>query len=299
MLSPYLVENRYVAVKRCRHGLFMYNRNDSFVGRSLDLYGEWCDQEIQLLRRFIGYGDVVLDVGANIGTHAIAFANLVGPTGCVHAFEPQRRTYLMLSGNVALNGLENVFCHRAAVGAETGEIDLPPLPPADMVANFGAIRIRRAADDGEKAPLITIDSLNLPNCQLIKIDVEGMEADVAAGAKQTIERCRPFIFLENNDKESSKRIDAILKQIGYRAYWSIHSYYSGANFYCNDVNIWSNTAPSTNLLCVPNEIQLAVRGSELFLGADDDWRACLQRLKERAKSAAVREGLDRRKGSAA
>ena len=50
MLSPYLVENRHVAIKRCRHGLFMYNRNDAFVGRGLDLYGEWCEFEIQLMR---------------------------------------------------------------------------------------------------------------------------------------------------------------------------------------------------------------------------------------------------------
>ena len=50
MLSPYLVENRHVAIKRCRHGLFMYNRNDAFIGRGLDLYGEWCEFEIQLMR---------------------------------------------------------------------------------------------------------------------------------------------------------------------------------------------------------------------------------------------------------
>src|SRR5665647_2892297 len=81
MLSPYLVENRYLAVKRCKHGLFMYNRNDAFVGRGLDLYGEWCDFEIQLLRQFIRLGDTGVDAGATIGTHTVAFANLVGPGG--------------------------------------------------------------------------------------------------------------------------------------------------------------------------------------------------------------------------
>ena len=50
MQSPYLVENRHIAVKHCRHGLFMYSRNDAFVGRGLDLYGEWCDFEIQAIR---------------------------------------------------------------------------------------------------------------------------------------------------------------------------------------------------------------------------------------------------------
>ena len=81
MISPYLLENRHIAVKHCRHGVFMYSRNDNFVGRGLDLYGEWCDFEIQLLRNYIRYGDTVIDVGANIGTHAVAFGNMVGPIG--------------------------------------------------------------------------------------------------------------------------------------------------------------------------------------------------------------------------
>ena len=42
----------------------MYNRNDAFVGRGLDLYGEWCDFEIQLMRQFVELGDIVVDAGA-------------------------------------------------------------------------------------------------------------------------------------------------------------------------------------------------------------------------------------------
>ena len=81
MQSPYLVENRHIAIKNCRHGLFMYSRNDAFVGRGLDLYGEWCDFEIQAIRPHVKPGDTVIDVGANIGTHTVAFANMAGPTG--------------------------------------------------------------------------------------------------------------------------------------------------------------------------------------------------------------------------
>src|SRR4029078_4119505 len=105
MQSPYMVETRHIAIKNCRHGLFMYSRNDNFVGRGLDLYGEWCDFELQLLRNYIKYGDTGIDGGAHIGTHALASGNMVGPTGIVHAFEPQRRLFGMLAGNVALNSL--------------------------------------------------------------------------------------------------------------------------------------------------------------------------------------------------
>ena len=44
-----LLENDWVAVKRCRYGIMAYNVNDSFIGRSLDLYGEWCELELALL----------------------------------------------------------------------------------------------------------------------------------------------------------------------------------------------------------------------------------------------------------
>jgi hypothetical protein len=65
------VKSDFVAVKRCRHGIFLFNRNDTFVDRSLNLYGEWCEAEIGLLTQVVRRSDFVLDVGANIGTHAV------------------------------------------------------------------------------------------------------------------------------------------------------------------------------------------------------------------------------------
>src|SRR5271165_2730364 len=69
-----LVESTHMAVRKCRHGTMMYNVNDSFIGRSLDLYGEWCDDEVAVLGQILSPGDVVVDVGANIGTHTVFFA---------------------------------------------------------------------------------------------------------------------------------------------------------------------------------------------------------------------------------
>jgi FkbM family methyltransferase len=219
MQSPYLVEHRHMAVKRCKHGLFMYNRNDAFVGRGLDLYGEWCEFEIQLMRLVLRPGDVAIDAGANIGTHTVAFANLVGPTGVVHAFEPQRRNFLMLAGNVAINALDNVFCHQAAVGDAVGHITVPSMPPPDTHFNFSAVSIAGGAEQGERVPLLTLDSLNLPACRVIKIDTEGMEPQVLSGARTLIERHRPFLYLENNEPGASQRLSAVLDSYGYTAWW--------------------------------------------------------------------------------
>jgi len=281
MISPYLVENRHIAVKRCKYGVFMYNRNDTFVGRGLDLYGEWCDFEIQLVRKFIEFGDTVVDVGANIGTHTVAFANLVGPAGLVHAFEPQRRNFLMLAGNAALNGLDNVICHQKAVGESEGEISLPLLPPPEVSFNYSAVPLQVGLPAVENVPLTNLDSLNLPRCRLIKIDTEGMEQPVLAGAKSTIERCRPFLYVENNEHGASKTLSQILDAFGYKAWWSIYPYYDARNFYSNTENVWRDYMPSANLLCAPLELDVQLPDLQPFLGEADEWRDCVQRMTSR------------------
>jgi FkbM family methyltransferase len=283
MQSAYLIENRYMAVKRCKHGLFMYNRNDAFIGRGLDLYGEWCEFEIQLLRHFISLGDIVIDAGANIGTHAVAFGNLVGPAGAVHAFEPQRRNFVMLAGNIALNGLDNVICHQKAVGETMAEIRLPPLPPPDTSFNFGAVPLGQGTENGEAVPLVTLDSLNLPSCKVIKIDTEGMEPQVLSGAANLIKRCRPFLYVENNEPGASRRLSQVLGDLGYSAWWSIYPYFDPRNFYSNTVNVWENVVPAANLLCAPMEANLDLAGHERFLGAEDSWSACVQRMNARTQ----------------
>jgi FkbM family methyltransferase len=284
MQSPYLVENRHIAVKHCRHGVFMYSRNDAFVGRGLDLYGEWCEFEIRTLRPFIGLGDTVVDVGANIGTHTVAFANMVGQTGTVHSFEPQRRLFSMLAGNVALNALEWVVCHHEAVGDATGYIQLPPLPSSDTFFNYSAVSLvpnnapRKAKASDEKVPLVTLDSLELGSCAAIKMDVEGMEPSVLLGARQTIKRCQPVLYVEIGGKENTKTIADFLSTQNYTAYWSIHPYFDERNYYSNTVNVWPNVVWSSNIICLPKKSAAEFPEAQRFLGEGDDWRACLNRM---------------------
>ena len=160
MQSPYLVENRHIAVKNCRHGLFMYSRNDAFVGRGLDLYGEWCDFEIQPMPPRVKPGDTVIDVGANIGTHTVAFANMGGPAGpCT----PTSRSGAVPDA-VRQCGAQ---CARARLlpsgGGRRfdGEIDLPQLPSPDMNFNFSAVSLMQNDKSGDTVPLVTLDLLKL------------------------------------------------------------------------------------------------------------------------------------------
>src|SRR5271166_6105200 len=75
--------------RQCRHGVMAFLRSDSTIGRSLDLYGEFAESENQLLMPLLRPGDACIDVGANVGTVALALAWRVGAAGHVYAFEPQ------------------------------------------------------------------------------------------------------------------------------------------------------------------------------------------------------------------
>jgi FkbM family methyltransferase len=274
----YLIENRHLGVKRCKHGIFAYNRNDAFIGKSLDQYGEWCEFEIDLLRNFIRPGDRVIDVGANIGTHTVAFANLVGPTGKVMAFEPQPELFSLLMTNVTLNCLTNVRCEQTAIVDDPRSlmIDIDALPPPDVMFNFGAMPLMGDSPQKHRAQALTLDARRLtPGPALIKIDVEGMEDRVISGGLDLIKTHTPTLYVENNGLDSRK-IHALLTEIGYRGLWSIGPYFSKTNFFGNMSNLWPSVMPSVNLLCLPEETSSRIQLPAL-MGPDDNWQKVLDR----------------------
>ncbi len=277
-----LVESAHMAVKKCRHGNMMYNVNDAFIGRSLDLYGEWCDDELFVLGQVLSPGDVVLDVGANIGTHTVFFANKVTRKGLVIAFEPQRLVFQTLCGNVALNGLTNVTCLMAAVGDRRGQLLFPAVDP-ERTFNFGAVT-PSSNGTGEAVDVLPIDELELPRCALIKVDVEGMESSVLAGAKETIARCRPALFLENDTIERSRQVLEAVDGIGYKAFWQIAGYYNPSNFFGNGENVFGQYQPQANVLCVPQDCPFT--GLTPVEGTHDNWRRAVERWMARPTAKA-------------
>lgn len=273
-LPARLVESTHMAVKQCRHGAMMYNINDAFIGRSLDLYGEWCDAEVFVLGQILKAGDLVVDIGANIGTHTVFFAKAVTTTGTVVAFEPQRLVFQTLCGNVALNGLTNVTCFQAAVGDKRGQVAFPALDPRQTY-NFGAVR-PSTDQKGELVDVVPVDELNLQRCALLKVDVEGMEAQVIAGARETIDRCRPALFLENDTVERSREVLEAVESIGYKGFWQIAGYYNPKNFFSNSDNVFARFQPQANVLCVPKECPF--EGLLAVEGLDDDWKKAVDRM---------------------
>lgn len=254
-------------LRACRHGLFMFNRNDVYIGRSLDLYGEFSELEARLLCSLLRPGDVFVEAGANIGSLTVPMAQRVGPAGKGFAFEPQRQNYMMLCANMGLNGISCVQTRQAGLAAADAVMTAMIYDPA-VENNYGDIRLGAECEKREQVSVTTVDGLGLPRCRLIKIDVQGMEPQVLEGAKATIAACRPALWVENDDRAASPALIRQIRAMGYRLWWHLAPIYNPSNFRgCRD-DIFPRVV-SCNLMCLPAEGELNIGAPEIT--DDDAW----------------------------
>ncbi len=257
-------------MRRTRHGWIAYNSNDVTIGLSLSEYGEWADLELAGLLQLLRPGDIVVDAGAHIGTHTIAFAKAVGATGHVLAFEPQLWAHYYLGCNVALNSLDNVTALRLCLGEAPGDT-LVPMLDQRAKQNFGALP---AGEGGAKTGVVSIDSYNLPGCRMIKIDVEGAEMSVLRGAANTIDRHKPVIFCEAKTPELVTDLWRFLDGRDYKLRWLAAPFFMENNFYGSTVEL---NAGGGDVSIVAFGHGVHIDGLIDVIGPDDTWEAARER----------------------
>lgn len=148
-------------------------------------------------------GKTVVEAGSNNGNFTVDFAMLVGETGKVFAFEPQRIVYYQLCGNIFLNGLTNVWCHNVALGDENSisRIELPDYYSKGTV-NFGDVCVKSNINQSyDTVQVKRLDDYDFDELSVIKADVQGYELFVLRGALQTIGKHRPYVFIEIEDEK--------------------------------------------------------------------------------------------------
>ncbi len=232
----------------CRAGDMLCWPGDRIVGHVLHRYGEYSPGELQLLTALCGPGDTVVEAGAFIGALTVPLARHLGPTGRLIAFEPQPDASQVLAANLALNGLSRVECRQAGLGATSGRWCVPARD-GRVGGNLGDTRLLPAGA-GHPVRVVPLDDLALPRCHLIKADVQGMEADVLAGARQTIARHRPWLYLENDQHDRSPALLELVFSLGYRAWWHLPALCEPANFRNAPLDHLANVV-SVNILCAP------------------------------------------------
>jgi len=205
-----------------RFGTIEVPTADRYIRHSIELTGEYSGDEIDLYQALLRPGDVALDVGANVGVLSIAMGLAVGAAGRVLAFEPQPPIFAMLERNLASHGLPQVEASRTIVadGDRQGQfVDIRELPPGERL-NFGAVstgtRIYDSYGGMVPTPVRSIDGLGLDRCDMIKIDVEGAEGVVLAGAAAVLAAFHPTLSIEcDRPKLAAPFVDQLLAA-GYR-----------------------------------------------------------------------------------
>lgn len=223
-----LILNRldYNGAAANQYGVGIQLLNDGAYGESeIELAGKL----LALRRHYRGDGVVAIDCGANIGIHTIEWARLMTGWGRVTAIEAQERVYYALAGNIAINNCFNATAIHAAIAETNGTLRIPLLDH-QKPASFGSLELKKRPqteaigqpvtygdDTGTDVRMMTLDSLNLSRCDLIKIDVEGMEVNVIAGAAATIASHSPIIMAESikSDKEGLR---STLRGMSYRVF---------------------------------------------------------------------------------
>ena len=249
-----------LSLKRCRHGWMLYTGLEStapYVGKCLELYGQYSESELALIRAFVQRGNTVLDVGANIGALTVPMSQVVGDTGRIYALESHPPTFNVLCANLALNGIQNVK-PMTAFGAR--HTDANP----DEAAFFGG--------KSWSASYLSLDSLDLEACHFIKVDVDGSELEVLRSGEMQIERFRPILYFENEIREkSAELLTFVMKSVAYDAYFHPAALFEPNNFFGNAVNHWAPTElVSMMVLAVPPERKLNI-GLKRIANPNDWW----------------------------
>lgn len=253
-----------ISEARCRYGVFRFPKNDEFAGRSLREYGEWAQQELSLILSFLEDDQVAIDGGAFVGTHSIPMARGVGPGGVVHVFEPNKLIYPILLENLRNNEVTNVATYPFALSQFPGVLYQQGISSGEYV-NYGHNQPSGipSDDNAESLTAIQIDSLRLERCDLIKLDLEGMEPNALIGASVTIGKHRPVLYVECTSIENGWFVINILRAHGYQFWLHRCEAFSVDNFNRSTVDIFDNGV-ETNLVCIAQERQQHIRKLSLF-----------------------------------
>lgn len=243
---------------RALTGSWFRHRTSDFHGYPFSVHGyyEWRNWAIALA--VCSPGDRIIEIGANIGTETVGFADIVGRKGCVYAFEPFSDNVKALQTNVALNNLKQVTVFALAVGALDGRVRFVT-PPDEHASGVGFVA---PTETGKHEPAIEVEAVTLDSfrqelgpCQAIFVDVEGAEVDVLRGGRSYITEFEPVVVLEASPrllKRSGLDLHNLHQEVtslGYKAYHI-------GRYGIRDISLSTNRA--ANWLCLPSSQQDAV-----------------------------------------
>ena len=252
---------------------FSFYENDTIIGKSLDLYGEYAQREIDFLLGVLNDKCIVYDIGSNIGVHATAFASVAK---AVYCFEPNQNNFMLLLKNT--QHLKNVFAINAAVTNKNAIIPIQDFDVSAQEGNYGSVHV----GEGSSAALgLQLDNWNVKKPDLIKIDVEGHEYQVVQGCDKIIRTANPVVYFEAHETPDLPELYDYFIALNYKLYWCEVVNYNPNNFNKNTDDIFQGTG-TFSILAVPPiykwELPL-----DIVLDRDDNAHKLIERAQTRKK----------------
>lgn len=199
------------------------NPQDSGISPIIGTLGWWEPLVTELFLTTIEQGQIVLDIGANIGWFTLLASRLVGRQGRILSFEPEATNFALLDKSIQANEFSNVSAFPIAVGDFDGEELLYLAAEPGLHSTYRhlgpSIRVKTCKVDS------IIEERGVSKVDLMKVDVEGAEPRVIEGALQSIQQGRiDRIVMEWNPDSWYDKGEALRTlSRSYRAYWIGHS----------------------------------------------------------------------------
>ncbi|MDQ3875336.1 MAG: FkbM family methyltransferase [Actinomycetota bacterium] len=207
-------------VTTLRDGSRIWVEPDDYIGRTVFYFGDFDPKVTWVVQRVLRPGDLFVDVGANIGLVSLLAARLVGPSGVVHAVEPQPRLAELIRRSAALNSFEHVLVHEVALSDREASV------PLWLRKGHTGMATLESPFDDDGGRSIDVDTRPAAEflaevCsarpRLVKIDVEGHESAVMRGARTFFERSGPdvVLFEERGRPPGQQETVVALESAGY------------------------------------------------------------------------------------
>lgn len=214
-----------------KYGRIVYPSSGDLVSKSLELYGEWADGQIQFLQQFLQPGDAVVEIGAHAGIHTLALAQSVSPEGIVYAFESKGPGLEALRSTMLENGVTNVevrefedSSYQSSPGAEMSKLALSAKPALEHLA-------------------------------LMTIDMARAGGSVIDCFRDMISRHQPLVFVEFEALEQGHAALSRLSAAGYSAHYVRTPAFNKSNA-CNEIENIFGIADDYGILFLPRGLKL-------------------------------------------
>lgn len=224
----------------------------------------------RVFKKILKQGDIVVDIGANVGYFTLMASQLVGWRGKVYAFEPDPTNMKLLNENARLNNLDNIQSYMMALDNHTGTDVLHTC--SREPARHSLVKTKE--HDGKELTLVAklddILSFELPKVRLLKTDTEGNELAVLQGARQTILNSKDIILIVEINFEALKvckievaeLIDYIADDLGMTWFYLVDDYKDNIELLYHKIKYANLPEPrgkavlGYNLLCSREELEL-------------------------------------------